>query len=66
MRCDADEAGYSAVVLAPLGETEDVTIADIAVATAASRSRQGRLSARRLAKYNRLLRIRTALGDGES
>ena len=60
----ADEAGYSAVVSHRSGETEDVTIADIAVATAATQIKTGSLSrSDRLAKYNRLLRIERLLGD---
>ena len=60
----ADEADYSAVVSHRSGETEDVTIADIAVATAATQIKTGSLSrSDRLAKYNRLLRIERLLGD---
>ena len=60
----ADEAGYSAVVSHRSGETEDTTIADIAVATAATQIKAGSLSrSERLAKYNRLLRIERLLGD---
>ena len=60
----ADEAGYSAVVSHRSGETEDTTIADIAVATAATQIKTGSLSrSERLAKYNRLLRIERLLGD---
>ncbi len=60
----ADEAGYSAVVSHRSGETEDATIADIAVATAATQIKTGSLSrSDRLAKYNQLLRIERLLGD---
>ena len=54
----ADKAGYSAVVSHRSGETEDVTIADIAVATTASQIKTGSLSrSDRVAKYNQLMRI---------
>jgi len=60
----ADDANYSAVVSHRSGETEDVTIADIAVATAATQIKTGSLSrSDRLAKYNQLLRIERLLGD---
>ena len=60
----ADEADYSAVVSHRSGETEDSTIADIAVATAATQIKTGSLSrSDRLAKYNQLLRIERLLGD---
>jgi enolase len=56
-------AGYSAVVSHRSGETEDATIADIAVATAATQIKTGSLCrSDRLAKYNQLLRIERALG----
>jgi enolase len=59
----ADQAGYSAVVSHRSGETEDATIADIAVATAASQIKTGSLSrSDRVAKYNQLLRIEEELG----
>ncbi|HEY9182443.1 MAG TPA: phosphopyruvate hydratase [Gammaproteobacteria bacterium] len=59
----ADKAGYSAVVSHRSGETEDATIADIAVATAATQIKTGSLCrSDRLAKYNQLLRIETSLG----
>jgi enolase len=59
----AARAGYSAVVSHRSGETEDATIADIAVATAASQIKTGSLCrSDRLAKYNQLLRIERALG----
>jgi enolase len=60
----AAKAGYSAVVSHRSGETEDATIADIAVATAATQIKTGSLCrSDRLAKYNQLLRIERALGD---
>lgn len=60
----ADKAGYSAVVSHRSGETEDATIADIAVATTATQIKTGSLSrSDRLAKYNQLLRIEEELGD---
>jgi enolase len=59
----AVKAGYSAVVSHRSGETEDATIADIAVATGATQIKTGSLSRTdRLAKYNQLLRIERALG----
>jgi enolase len=60
----ASAAGYSSIVSHRSGETEDVTIADIAVATAATQIKTGSLSrSDRLAKYNQLLRIERALGE---
>ncbi len=60
----AQEAGYTAVVSHRSGETEDTTIADIAVATNAGQIKTGSMSrSDRVAKYNRLLRIAEALGD---
>ncbi len=60
----ADEAGYSAVVSHRSGETEDVTIADIAVATTATQIKTGSLSrSDRVAKYNQLMRIEDDLGS---
>ncbi len=57
-------AGYTAVVSHRSGETEDTTIADIAVATAATQIKTGSLSrSDRIAKYNRLLRIEAELGE---
>ena len=54
----AAKAGYQCVVSARSGETEDSTIADLAVATAAARIKIGSIvRSERLAKYNRLLRI---------
>ena len=59
----ADEAGYTAVMSHRSGETEDTTIADLAVATACGQIKTGSLSrSDRLAKYNRLLRIEEELG----
>jgi enolase len=59
----ADEAHYAAVVSHRSGETEDSTIADIAVATAATQIKTGSLSrSDRIAKYNQLLRIEAELG----
>ena len=60
----AKEAGYTAVVSHRSGETEDATIADIAVATNAGQIKTGSLSRTdRMAKYNQLLRIEDELGD---
>jgi len=60
----AVKAGYTAIVSHRSGETEDVTIADIAVATAANQIKTGSLSrSDRVAKYNRLIRIEEALGS---
>src|SRR5690606_24955539 len=59
----AVDAGYSAVVSHRSGETEDATIADIAVATRATQIKTGSLCrSDRLAKYNQLLRIERLLG----
>jgi enolase len=59
----ADQAHYAAVVSHRSGETEDCTIADIAVATAASQIKTGSMSrSDRIAKYNQLLRIEEMLG----
>jgi enolase len=59
----ADAAGFSAVVSHRSGETEDATIADIAVATPATQIKTGSLSrSDRVAKYNQLLRIEEELG----
>ena len=59
----ADEAHYASVVSHRSGETEDSTIADIAVATAATQIKTGSLSrSDRMAKYNQLLRIEAELG----
>jgi enolase len=60
----AKAAGYTAVISHRSGETEDTTIADLAVATAAGQIKTGSLSrSDRIAKYNRLLRIEAELGD---
>jgi len=60
----AAKAGWSAVVSHRSGETEDVTIADLAVATTASQIKTGSLSrSDRVAKYNRLLLIEAELGS---
>ncbi len=58
----ARQHGYRPVVSARSGETEDSTIADLAVATAAGQIKIGSVArSERLAKYNRLLRIEEAL-----
>jgi enolase len=63
----AADAGYSAVVSHRSGETEDVTIADIAVATSATQIKTGSLSrSDRVAKYNQLMRIEDELGSQAS
>lgn len=60
----AKRAGYTAVVSHRSGETEDSTIADIAVATNAMQIKTGSMSrSDRLAKYNQLLRIEEELGE---
>ena len=60
----AQKAGYTAVVSHRSGETEDTTIADIAVALNAGQIKTGSLSRTdRIAKYNQLLRIEEELGD---
>ncbi len=60
----ADAAGYAAIVSHRSGETEDTTIADIAVATTATQIKTGSLCrSDRVAKYNQLLRIEEALGS---
>jgi enolase len=59
----ADEARYASVVSHRSGETEDSTIADIAVASAATQIKTGSMSrSDRIAKYNQLLRIEAELG----
>jgi enolase len=59
----ADKAHYASVVSHRSGETEDNTIADLAVATAATQIKTGSLSrSDRMAKYNQLLRIEAELG----
>ena len=63
----AKRARYTSVVSHRSGETEDTTIADIAVATNAMQIKTGSLSrSDRLAKYNQLLRIEEDLGDSAS
>jgi enolase len=63
----AKRAGYTSVVSHRSGETEDTTIADIAVATNALQIKTGSLSrSDRLAKYNQLLRIEEDLGEAAS
>ncbi|PIF01985.1 MAG: phosphopyruvate hydratase [Draconibacterium sp.] len=60
----AHRAGYTSVTSHRSGETEDATIADIAVATNAGQIKTGSLSrSDRMAKYNQLLRIEEELGD---
>ncbi len=60
----ASEAGYTAVISHRSGETEDTTIADLAVATGAGQIKTGAPSrSDRVAKYNRLLRIEEELGS---
>jgi enolase len=59
----ADQAGFSAVISHRSGETEDTTIADLAVASTASQIKTGSLCrSDRVAKYNQLLRIEEFLG----
>ncbi|MDG1468891.1 MAG: phosphopyruvate hydratase [Glaciecola sp.] len=59
----AKEAGFSVVISHRSGETEDATIADLAVGTAAGQIKTGSLCrSDRVAKYNQLLRIEEALG----
>lgn len=60
----AKDAGYTAVVSHRSGETEDTTIADLAVATASGQIKTGSMSrSDRVAKYNQLLRISEQLGS---
>ncbi|HCA26200.1 MAG TPA: phosphopyruvate hydratase, partial [Betaproteobacteria bacterium] len=60
----ARRAGYTAVISHRSGETEDTTIADIAVATNTMQIKTGSASrSERIAKYNQLLRIEEELGD---
>ncbi|MEC4091115.1 phosphopyruvate hydratase [Pseudoalteromonas rubra] len=60
----AQDAGFTAVISHRSGETEDATIADLAVGTAAGQIKTGSLCrSDRVAKYNQLLRIEEALGD---
>jgi enolase len=63
----AKAAGYTAVISHRSGETEDTTIADLAVATSAGQIKTGSLCrSDRVAKYNRLLRIEAELGGRAS
>ena len=63
----AKQAGYTSVISHRSGETEDSTIADLAVATNARQIKTGSLSrSDRMAKYNQLLRIEEELGDTAS
>lgn len=60
----AQQAGYTAVISHRSGETEDTTIADLAVATASGQIKTGSLCrSDRVAKYNQLLRIEDVLGE---
>jgi enolase len=60
----AQRAGYTAVISHRSGETEDNTIADLAVAVNAGQIKTGSLCrSDRLAKYNQLIRIEEALGS---
>jgi len=60
----AADAGYAAVISHRSGETEDTTIADLAVASSATQIKTGSLCrSDRVAKYNQLLRIEEELGD---
>ena len=60
----AQQRGYRPVISARSGETEDTTIADLAVATGAGQIKIGSITrSERLAKYNRLLQIEDELGD---
>ncbi|MCG9745714.1 phosphopyruvate hydratase [Shewanella sp. Isolate8] len=60
----AKDAGYTVVISHRSGETEDATIADLAVATAAGQIKTGSLCrSDRVAKYNQLLRIEEQLGE---
>jgi phosphopyruvate hydratase len=60
----AKKAGYTAVISHRSGETEDTTIADLAVATSAGQIKTGSLSrSDRVAKYNRLMKIEDQLGN---
>ncbi|NOX91469.1 MAG: phosphopyruvate hydratase, partial [Gammaproteobacteria bacterium] len=60
----AKAAGYTSVMSHRSGETEDATIADLAVATGTGQIKTGSLSrSDRIAKYNQLLRIAEELGD---
>jgi enolase len=60
----AHKAGYTAVMSHRSGETEDTTIADLAVATGTGQIKTGSLSrSDRVAKYNRLMKIEEELGS---
>ena len=60
----ARDAGWTAVISHRSGETEDTTIADLAVGLAAGQIKTGSLSRTdRVAKYNQLLRIEESLGE---
>lgn len=60
----AKDAGYATIISHRSGETEDATIADLAVGTAAGQMKTGSMSrSDRVAKYNQLIRIEEALGD---
>ncbi|MDC1467039.1 phosphopyruvate hydratase, partial [Litorivicinus sp.] len=60
----AQKAGYGVVISHRSGETEDTTIADLAVGTSAGQIKTGSLCrSDRVAKYNRLLRIEEELGS---
>ena len=62
----AQDAGFTTVISHRSGETEDTSIADLAVATGAGQIKTGTLSrSDRVAKYNQLLRIEAELGDVE-
>ena len=61
----AKEAGWGTIISHRSGETEDTTIADLAVATSAGQIKAGAPArSERVAKYNRLLRIESELGSG--
>lgn len=63
----AKDAGYTAVISHRSGETEDATIADLAVGTAAGQIKTGSMSrSDRVAKYNQLIRIEEVLGEKAS
>ena len=64
LRAIAKEAGYTNVISHRSGETEDTTIADLAVGTGAGQIKTGSLCrSDRVAKYNQLLRIEAELGS---
>ena len=63
----AKRAGFTTVISHRSGETEDTTIADLAVAVGPCQIKAGSLSrTERIAKYNRLLRIEEQLGESAS